>query len=84
VIFAGWNRIKEDEVGKKSKTAMILRALVLIIGIISLIVFFLTEDLSHAITAFDSWSVLMIVLLVVALIIAFVSFRFDVKEKEEP
>ena len=80
-LFAGRDRIEKDEKERGSKTALFLRVLVFIIGIVSLIIFFLTEDLSQSVTAFDSWTVLMFVLLVVALIIAFVSFRFDGREE---
>ncbi|MDR3075021.1 MAG: hypothetical protein LBU30_03140, partial [Candidatus Methanoplasma sp.] len=55
-----------------------LRAAALVFGIVSAIVFLLTEDMSLPASATDGWTPLMLVLLVAALAAAFVSFRFDV------
>ena len=75
-VAAGKDRFRKDDVEKRSKTAMILRLLALIIGIISVIVFFLTEDLTIAMIT-DKWTLLMFILLLVTLVLTFVSFRFD-------
>ena len=72
-IFEGVWRKKED--GKMSGTAVISGLLALIAGIVSIIVFFLTEDLSAPMITTDNWTVWMAVLFVVAVILAAIAFR---------
>ena len=74
----------EDE-RRRSKTAFILRALALIVGVVSVIVFFLTEDWKLPVVPMDGWTPLMFILLLAALILTMVSFRFDedAEEKED-
>jgi hypothetical protein len=74
-IIAGIGRRKDNE--KRSKTAMILRIIAFILGIVSVIVFLATEDLSLSSIMTDSWSIPMVILMVVTLIFAIVSFRLD-------
>ncbi|MCL2509686.1 MAG: hypothetical protein FWF07_01220, partial [Methanomassiliicoccaceae archaeon] len=82
-IIAGRGRLKKDNDEKRGKIAMILRLLALIIGVVSIIVFFITEDLSLSLDMTDEWTLLMAVLFVVGLIMAVFSFRFDVRKEDE-
>ena len=58
-------------------SAVTLRVMALVIGIVSVAAFFLTEDRSLSAAAFGEWTLLMFVLFLAALILAMVSFRFD-------
>ena len=80
VIIAGRDRFKKDGEEKRSRTAMFLRVLALVLGIVSVVVFLLTEDWTAPAMFADKWTPLMIVLLIAAIIAALVSFRFDEKE----
>lgn len=81
-VASGKDRFRKDDVEKRSKTALTLRLLTLVIGIVSIIVFFLTEDLTVPIIT-DKWTLLMFVLLFAAIILTFVSFRFDGDSEDE-
>jgi len=61
---------------------MILRALGLVLGIVSIIVFFLTEDWTLPPTPIDEWTLLMFILLLAGVIATLVSFRFDEPDEE--
>jgi uncharacterized membrane protein len=76
-VVAGRNRVRDDDEEKRHMPAQTLRVLALVIGIISLIVFFITEDISMPTMATDEWTVLMAVLFIAAAVIALISFRFD-------
>ena len=76
-VIAGRDRFRKDNEEKRSKTALILRVLALIIGIISVIIFFITEDWSLPVAPMDNWTLLMFILLLATLILTAVSFRFD-------
>lgn len=80
-IIAGKDRFRKDDGEKKSKAAMFFRLFAFVIGIISVFVFFLTEDWSLPVAAADGWTLLMFVLLLAALILTMVSFRFDKSEE---
>ena len=90
VLFAGRNRVRDEKDdakvkngrGRRSKPALILRVIGLILGIVSVIVFFLTEDWTLPVEFTDGWSLLMIVLLLAALIVSLLSFRFDRKDED--
>ncbi|MCL2510230.1 MAG: hypothetical protein FWF07_04030, partial [Methanomassiliicoccaceae archaeon] len=72
-ILAGiWSR-KDDE-NKSSGTAVIAGVIALIVGIVSIIVFFLTEDLSAPMISTDNWTIWMAVLFVVTVIFAAITF----------
>ena len=72
-ILAGiWSR-KDDE-NKSSGTAVIAGIIALIVGIVSIIVFFLTEDLSAPMISTDNWTIWMAVLFVVTVIFAAITF----------
>ena len=75
-VVAGKDRFRTDG-EKRSKTGMTLRVVALMIGIVSVAAFFLTEDRSLSAAAFGEWTLLMFVLFLAALILAMVSFRFD-------
>jgi uncharacterized membrane protein YidH (DUF202 family) len=82
-VIGGRNRFRKDDDEKKSRTALILRILTLAIGIISVIIFFLTEDWSLPVTPMDSWTLLMFILFLATLILAMSSFRFDRTPEDE-
>jgi uncharacterized membrane protein len=79
-IIAGRNRFGKNDREKRSKTAVVLRIIAFVIGIISIAVFFLTEDIGLSAIPSDSWTLPMFVLLLATLILAFLSFRFDTPE----
>jgi len=81
-IIAGRNRFKDDE-AKRSNVAQTLRILALFVGIVSVIVFFLTEDITLSMTAVDEWTPLMVVLLIAAVILAAASFRLDESREDK-
>ena len=81
-IAAGRNRV-EDNRERRSKTAAILRILGLIIGVVSIIVFILTEDWTLPPTPMDEWSLLMLILFIAAAASVFASFRFDKAEEKD-
>ena len=80
-VIAGRDRFRKDDEEKRSKTALILRVLTLIIGIISVIIFFLTEDWNLPVTPTDGWTLIMFILFLVTLILTMVSFRLDMGAK---
>jgi len=82
-VIAGKGRFRSDDEEKRSKAAVTLRVLALIIGIVSVIVFFITEDWTLPVVAIDKWTLLMFILFLATLIIMMISFRFDVKREKE-
>ena len=76
------SRMDEDE-RKRSKTALIIRVLALIFGIVSVVVFFLTEDWKLPVVPMDGWTPLMFVLLLVTLALTMASFGFDEAPEED-
>ena len=83
IALAAVRKRKDDD--ERPKTALILGALALIIGIVSVIMFLLTEDLSQPVASADGWTLLMFVLFLATLILALVSFRrSDKKDDEKP
>jgi hypothetical protein len=88
-IIFGRGRIRKDnEEGIEdeiSKAAVAFRILALIAGILSAIVFILTEDWTLPMALTDGWTLPMFVIFAASCILAAVSFRFDEKsEDEEP
>jgi len=81
-VIAGRNRFRKEEREKRSKTALFFRLSALILGIISVIIFFLTEDWNLPAVFIDKWSLLTFALFLTALIAALASFRFD-EDKED-
>jgi len=82
-FIAGRGRSEGNTEKKKPKTSVFLRALALIIGIVSVVVFFLTEEWSLPAAAADGLTPLMFVLFLAVLILTLVSFRFDGEPKDE-
>jgi uncharacterized repeat protein (TIGR02543 family) len=76
------SEIDEDD-RKRSKTALLLRVLALIFGIVSVIIFFLTEDWTLPAVAVDEWTLLMFILFLASFIVTAVSFRFDEETEEQ-
>ena len=76
-LVAGMGRVRKYDEEKRSKTGVALRALALIISIVSVIVFFVTEYGNPIPVAVDTWTPLMFVLLLATLILAMISIRFD-------
>ena len=74
---------EEGDKGEKSKTALIFRVLALIVGIVSVVVFFLTEDWKLPVVPMDVWTPLMFILLLVTLAFTMSSFWLDEDPKEE-
>ena len=68
---------------KRPKVALLFGALAFIIGIVSAIVFFLTEDWTMPVTAVDEWTVLMFILLLLTLVATVLSFRSGRKLENE-
>ncbi|MCL2295695.1 MAG: hypothetical protein FWC29_01255, partial [Methanomassiliicoccaceae archaeon] len=68
---------------KRSKSAFLLRITAVILGIASVIIFFLTEDWTLPVTAMDEWTLLMFILFLAAVITALVSFRFDESPEDD-
>ena len=83
-LAAGRGRIRKDEEDERSKAAMLFRLLALVMGVVSIVIFFLTEDLSLPVAPADGWTLLMFLLLLAALITTMVSFRFDEDPEDEP
>ena len=76
-VIAGRDRFRKDDEEKRSKTALILRVLTLVIGVTTVIIYFLTEDWNLPVTPTDGWTLIMFILLLATLVLTFVSFRFD-------
>ena len=75
-VVAGRERWKKDKEGLSKAT--ILRITALAIGTFSLVIFFITEDLTLSIGLVDKWTPLAIGLFVVALIVVALSYwRYD-------
>jgi hypothetical protein len=95
-VVGGRNRIKKEkddsaEKGgmadenerKGSKAALLFRVAALAIGVVSVVVFFLTEDWSLPVAITDKWTLLMLILLAANIVVAASSFRFD-KAADKP
>ncbi|MDR1405222.1 MAG: otopetrin domain-containing protein [Candidatus Methanoplasma sp.] len=86
-VIAGRNRYKEEDKDNSSKERLSKRLIPeiasLILGIVSVIVFFITEDMNLTPIVADIWTVLMLVLAIAALVSAFLSFRSEEEENLE-
>lgn len=76
--------LEETEDADKLKRKGIIRALVIVVAIISLILFILTEDMTLPMELVDEWTIWMIILLVIALVLALVSRKVTAEPDEEP
>jgi hypothetical protein len=79
-IAAGMKRYSKGNEEKRSKVALIQRILAFVIGIISIIIFLHTADLNLSMIVSDDMTIIMAVLLMLTVILAAVSFRFDTKD----
>jgi len=88
VIVARNNRREEgdgvsaNEEDERPKASIFLGITALILGIVSVIIFFLTEDWTLPMTVIDRWTLLMVVLLIAAIIVAVIGLRSDEEEEE--
>jgi hypothetical protein len=86
-VIAGRNRYKEEDKDNSSRERLSKRFIPeiasLILGIVSVIVFFVTEDVSLPPIVADIWTVLMLVLAIAALASAFLSFRYEEENLED-
>jgi len=79
-VFTGMIAIAAGKGSNAKGTGSILRVLALIIGIVSAIMFYFTADAGMQPVASTGWTPLLFILLLVALILTMVSFRFDKTE----
>jgi hypothetical protein len=82
-IIGGRGRTKDGDGEHRSVLALVLRVASIIIGIISLIIFFLTEDWTQPVISIDEWTLLMFILFLISAVVALVSYHFDDDEEEE-
>ena len=82
-VIAGRDRFRKNNEEKRSKTAMTFRVLALIIGLVSIIIFFLTEDWNLPVVPMDKWTLLMFILFLATLVLTMVSFRYDEAPEED-
>ncbi|MDR2846174.1 MAG: InlB B-repeat-containing protein, partial [Candidatus Methanoplasma sp.] len=82
-LAGGRDRTKEGRGEHRSYVALILRVASLVVGAISIIVFFLTEDWTRPVIPIDEWTLLMFILFLISAAIALLSFRFDDDENED-
>jgi hypothetical protein len=76
-LIAGRDRGRNGDGEKRSKLSLALRVGSIIIGAISIILFFVTEDLTGSITSIDGWTLPMFILFLISTVVALLSFRFD-------
>ena len=76
-LVAGRGRFRKDDEERRSKVGIALRVLAMMIGIVSVIVFILTDDWGMTPVIATVWTPLIFILLLATLILAMVSFRFD-------
>jgi uncharacterized repeat protein (TIGR02543 family) len=82
-FIGGKGRTREGDGEHRSKVALVLRVASIGVGVISIIVFFLTEDWTQPVVPIDRWTLLMFILFLVSTATALLSFHFD-KEDESP
>ncbi|MDR2845952.1 MAG: hypothetical protein LBV63_01575, partial [Candidatus Methanoplasma sp.] len=82
-LIGGRGRTKEGDGEHRSVVAFTLRIVSIVVGIISLIIFFLTEDWTQPVVPIDGWTLLMLILLIISAAIALISYHFDKDEEEE-
>ena len=76
--------LEETEEPDKLKRKGIVRIVTIVVAIISLILFILTEDMRLPMELWDEWTIWMIILLVIALILALLSRKVTKEPEEEP
>ena len=87
VLFVTMFARKEEEDEERyerddrQRSGFLWRIFAMMISIVSLVVFIITEDMRNPMTIFDKWSLLMVVLFVIEL--AFVVVMMYVRRREE-
>ena len=78
--------LEEAEEPDKLKRKGIARVLTIVVAIISLILFILTEDMTLPMELIDEWTIWMIILLVIALVLALISRKVTAgpDDQQEP
>jgi peptidoglycan/LPS O-acetylase OafA/YrhL len=82
-LIGGRKRTKEGDGEHRSKTALILRVASIVVGVVSIVVFFITEDWTQPVIPIDRWTLLMLILFLISAAVALLSFRFDEDVEEE-
>ena len=73
----------EQEDYQEEKRSLFIRSLALLLAIISIIVFFLTEDMSLPMVIIDNWTIYMLCFAIVQLIVFILGRRWKEVEQEE-
>ena len=73
----------EEEDYQEEKRSLFIRSLALLLAIISIIVFFLTEDMSLPMVIIDNWTIYMLCFAIVQLIVFILDRRWKEVEQEE-
>ena len=73
----------EEEDYQEEKRSLFIRSLALLLAIISIIVFFLTEDMSLPMVIIDNWTIYMLCFAIVQLIVFILGRRWKEVEQEE-
>ena len=73
----------EQEDYQEEKRSLFIRSLALLLAIISIIVFFLTEDMSLPMVIIDNWTIYMLCFVIVQLIVFILGRRWKEVEQEE-
>jgi len=88
-VIAAWNNRREEDDSvptnyeeKRSKAFAFFGIAALIIGIVSVIIFFMTENWTMPMVIVDRWTLLMIILLIATIVLAVIGSRSDGKENE--
>jgi hypothetical protein len=82
-LVGGRGRTKDGDGEHRSYVALALRIASIVVGVISLVVFFLTEDWTRPVIPIDEWTLLMFILFLISVVVALTSFHFDKDEEDE-
>jgi uncharacterized repeat protein (TIGR02543 family) len=77
ILIVGRNRLEKGSSEDKSRTAYLIRLVSLALGIVAVILFFATEDLTKTVQAADVWTAPTFVLFAASAVLAFFSLKFD-------
>ncbi len=75
---------EEDETPARLKRKGLARLLSIPVGVVSIIVFILTEDMTLPMTLMDEWTLLMFLIFAVQMVLTILSRKKFVKEDDEP
>jgi hypothetical protein len=79
-LIGGRKRTKDGDGEHRSYVALALRIASIVVGVISLIVFLLTEDWTRPVIPIDEWTLLMFILFLISAVVALTSYHFDKDE----